>query len=144
MKKHVFTTCLFWLSVLIIVSLVSCELETKYDYLHEISSIATIEIIEVGNILDGADDIEQKIICNINDVNQFINELSTIDCYALSSPQKIRNDSTVIKITYINGDYELIDALGQSKFINGIFYRSEGWYSFDEKQFEDFINKYAS
>ena len=53
---------------------------------------------------------------------------------------------SVIKITYVNGDYELIGDYGQTRYISSSdeisFYA--GFHLFDKDQFDDLIEKYSA
>ena len=132
--------------ILLVILIVFCKItnmEEEYRYLHDISSIKSIEIVKVEPITIEQDEPDQEILYTVNDINQFLEEFSQIYCTSMSPPDKIRYDSPVIKITYQNGDYELIDAYGQSEFINGVYFVYEGIYYFDKEQFADFINQFV-
>jgi hypothetical protein len=60
----------------------------------------------------------------------------------------VHEDDIVIKITYKNGEYELIHHSGQGKYCHfedqpSFLQTTAGRRDFDEKQFNDLIEKYS-
>ena len=69
-----------------------------------------------------------------------------IDCYYhYTDPTGINENTTVIKVLYNSGEYELIDFGGQSTYTNENQYKHyAGYRYFDEEQFKNLITKYTS
>ena len=115
-----------------------------YDFLHPNSEIKSIEIVEIGLIDNNLPEPEQKNIRVIDDIASFLNDFSKIDCFERrTNPSRPREGCALIKITYNNKEYELIDYNGQSVFRDGYYYAYSGWYSFDEDQFSALVSKYS-
>ena len=117
----------------------------NYKFLHENSEISFIEIVKIGEIEKVGDEMLLGIFVEseIQDEKSFLDDFSNVECYRkYSDPRGPRKGSLGIKITYSNGDYEIICASGQSECENGIFYYERGAYSFDNEQFDLLLKKY--
>ncbi len=123
-------------------------LKTDFEFLHDSSEIALIEIVEVGE-LDNTDRMNPKqefyTICEIQDIEQFLNDFSDVECRdRFTDPKRPLEGTVGIKITYNNGDYEIICYSGQAECVDGTYSFEEGWHYFDVEQFEELLNKYNS
>lgn len=121
----------------------ACEIQTKYEFLHDSSEISSIEIVEVGE-KNSQGNIEQNTIYIIENIEVFMRDFAKVDCYILySDPTGIENNTTVIKVIYNNNDYELIGADGQAQYINGKYDNYVGYRYFDRDQYESLLLKYS-
>ena len=127
---------------------------TKFEFLHDTSEIKTIEIVIIGEIEKSEDtsaDSHKTIstpqfetVCEVQDTAQFLSEFSEIKCTVSSPPSAPPIGDLAIKITYNNGDYDVICHTGQGEYRDGYYYGDSGKVSFDETQFKQLINKYTS
>ena len=118
-----------------------CLCRTRYEYLHTTDEIETIEIV----VVTFGDDSPPyyDVLYTVEDIDGFIEDFGEIKCYEqVTHPLGIDDGDTVIKITYENGDYELVTWDGRATFVKGIFYGYKGWQYFDEGQFQSLLDKY--
>lgn len=128
--------------------------KTDFDLLHEATEINSIEIViigEVKRIEDTSSDYTVAyepsfdVICKIQEIEQFIEEFSEVDCFMrISDPSRPLEGDNGIKIVYNNGDYDIICAYGQGEYKNGTYDFERGYHSFDEVEFNTLINKYLN
>ena len=126
---------------------------TDFELLQEISEIKAIEIVTIGEI-ERIENVSQNssvlskpsfdIICNVEDIEQFMEDFYKVECYSASPPSSPKVGSIGIKITYENEEYDIICSSGQAEYRDGIYYRDSGKNSFDEKQFDELINQYVN
>lgn len=124
--------------------LVSCRNSEAYEFLNPTHEIAEITIV---NILFGENcDLIEAEIKKIEDTSTFLKDFQKVNCYTYFgdpigvTPEGV--EDTVIKISYANGEYELINWNGQSKYTaeKGFNYYA-GYSTFDEQQFESLMAK---
>lgn len=119
----------------------------EYDFLNSADKISEIAIVRLNFDDDGV--LMQTEIKKIENINEFLEDFKKIDCYIYfgdpisATPEGI--EDTVIKIIYVNNEYELINWNGQSEYTieRGLDYYA-GFNVFDEQQFEKLIEKYMS
>jgi hypothetical protein len=116
-----------------------CSVKTHYNFMHDVSQINKIQIVEAGSqIIDG--ELEQKIIGEVTDNTVFLDSFSQLECFInTGDPRGIRNGQKAIKIIYCNGDYELIGKEGQGKYRSGKYKHYAGYRFFDVEQFDELI-----
>ena len=121
----------------------SCTMKAKYKFMHDPSTITKIEIVHIDNIIE-TKGVESTTLATITDTNAFLKDFEALSCYLIyTDPKGIDNGSDVIKITYDNNDYELIDCAGTSKFTSeGGFMHNKGYRYFADEEFSALINKY--
>ena len=128
--------------ILILFCFASCRQAKTYSLLNPGDEIDSISIVTVS--FNDDSDIVQTEMKKVEDVQVFLNEFSNIDCYTFyGDPRGLTNEGeedTVIKISYANGEYELINWNGQSEFTSEKGFKYYAGYSiFDEQQFESLI-----
>lgn len=127
--------------VFVMLALTACPRTTDYPYRYEKSTISHIELVDVGCVK--RDDSAIRATYPIADVNAFLADFEAVDCYSYP-PAVMETNSRVIKITYPNGDYDLVGSDGVCiyKFetdeirLSGIAY-------FDREQYEALIERYS-
>ncbi len=146
------------ISIIVCISTIFCLLFTScrketYRFLNDESEISCIEIISLKysswGSWDSNESKEEILICKINDVSNFLDDFSKINvdsCY----PPPDRYDEicrqTVIKITYNNGEYELIFPAGKERceYKDGDLTKNfSGILTLDNAQFADLVTKYV-
>ena len=142
MKKIILAISLCFL----ILTLVSCSVPYKFS--QDISSLEeiSIEIVELDEVIGNgkADYSEDKIsvirIVEDNEKEAFISEFKNIKSYEPLGEPITFISGTAIRITYPNGNMELITDFGVGKLSEGEWWIST--ISFEDKGFEALINKY--
>ncbi len=85
----------------------------------------------------------QKVLAKYSeDIAKILEDFHQITCYnRITHPDNVGIGEYAIKITYFNGNFEMIDYYGQYKHKDGRN-SPNGWYYFNEEEFSAFINKY--
>ncbi|MBQ4594129.1 MAG: hypothetical protein IJA81_05830 [Akkermansia sp.] len=107
--------------------------------MNDVSEISAIEIVQlVGYNLDSYEFIENTLV-TIENHETFIDEFSKLKCKThYSEPHSLEEGEVVIKVTYNNGEYELIHAKAQYRC--RVKNRGYGYQIFDEEQFNSFLS----
>ena len=135
------------LILIMTLGLSGCHVREEYKLLHSADEISAVEIVTVLFDEEGIADLQVKAC--ISDVKVFMKDFRSVPCYVyFGDPIGLKKNPSgidVIRITYQNGDYELIDYNGQSEYTQerGFDYYA-GFNGFDEEQFEELIEKYSS
>jgi len=129
---------------------IGCTGSDSYDLLHDRSQIVSIEIVEYadGNVSDPL--TEGTVLAVIEDRESFIDGLLALDRHdimPISSPMYLEYDIyPVIRITYSNGEYELISCAGNRQYLipdsGQPFLTSYCWEYFDTEEYLAFIGQY--
>ena len=133
--------------IMLALILTGCRVREKYKLLHQEDEVSSVEIVTVLFDEEGIADLQVKAC--ISDVKVFMKDFRSVPCYVyFGDPIGLKKNPSgidVIRITYQNGDYELIDYNGQSEYTQerGFDYYA-GFNVFDEEQFEELIEKYSS
>ena len=145
MKKGVFFA-IFWLLLL---TLVSCS--APYSFMHGVPDIDTIKIEIVNLEIDmgyhnGADYSEEYVTVikaiESDKIEDFLSDFKKIKCYQPIIGSRIDSISgKTIRITYANGDIELITHYGTATVKNGEIHNSTT--TFDSEDFSKLIDKYS-
>ena len=95
---------------------VGCSIKAAYKFLQTPTEISAIEIVKVCED-ETTGEIEQTTISTIDDIETFLKDFLQVDCHLIyTDPTGIGDNVLVIKIIYKDGEYELIDSGGQSKY----------------------------
>ena len=131
MKKILLSIILF---SFVLLSLTSCS-GNPYSFRESIDEIETIEIVSAENSL------EFTVVKTLSETEKedFLEQFQAIKFYKyFGDPPELYGDS--IKITYSNGDYEMICSYTAEYVENGV--RQFLWKSCDEKVFNDLLNEF--
>lgn len=127
---------------------ISCENRAQYELSHPMEAIEKIELVRIerGDEDKIAYGDTNKYI-PIQEVSkemysEFISDFKSLDCFGYrTDPGCIFPGIQGIRISYSNGDYEVISEDAQSS-LKGDRYRDYGYYYFDHDEFVDFLDKY--
>lgn len=147
MMKKMLSICSF---VLLLIIFTGCSKAVEYELMNDKTEIASIEIVKLGKFDSEEDSFGETVISVIEDHDGFLKEFNEVDCSNhLFNPSGVYEGETLVKITYKNGEYELIDYDGQGKYQHfdkhpSNFDAYSGYRDLDKKQFEALIEKYSS
>lgn len=131
MKRLLFSGCIF----LILLLLTGCG-ENMYELQNPVSKIESIEIISAENSL------EFTVIKTLSETekNDFIEKFQMIkfDSYFVGDPMSVYGNA--VKITYQDGDYEMICYYWAEYVKNGEVYFVRK--SCNEKEFNELLNSF--
>lgn len=142
MKKNIvlFSICICLLF------LISCSPSKSYVFLNQLDEVSEITIVKL-TFEDKK--MIQTTLQKIEDEALFLEELKKIRCYTrIGDPTGATEegvDNVVFRISYLNGEYELIDWAGQSIYTlkNGFRFYS-GFSGFDKEEFESLMTKHMT
>lgn len=122
---------------------VACVHNVEYTYMNDESTIDSIQIVDLVDFKEENYEFVQEEICEIENIDEFIEEFSEIDCHVhYGDPVQLEAGVIVVKVVYENGDYELIDATAQLKRRQGV--NHYGYRSFDREQFAELLKSYTA
>lgn len=140
MKK---ATVFFLLSILMIFS-VSCGFQRPYHFLNSLDEVKEIMIVK---LTFEDKEMMQTDLQRIENTEVFLEKFQQIPCHRrFGDPTGATEEgveNVVFRISYLNGEYELIDWYGKSVYTleNGFKYYA-GYDSLDEQAFELLIQRY--
>ncbi len=145
-KKKI--SLLLSLCVLVIFIFSSCTTKSTYKFIKEKESIIGIHISTI-HFDNESMTFYTNDVKKVGDVDTFLQEFSEIDCYVWwGDPVGLYPElegEYVIKVLYSDDEYELIHWNGQAKHIPNEGNKNYiGNRVFDEKQFDEFIEKYLN
>ena len=145
MKKTILPLLSLFVLVFLLLSNISCRVKETYNFLNSSEKITNISIVTLSF---ENDELIQTTIANIENKSTFLDDFSQIKCHVYfgdpcaATPEG--TPDTVVKITYENGEYELINWNGQSTYtVERGFNYYAGFSIFDEEPFKLLISKYS-
>lgn len=135
------------LIVCLIYLLSSCRHRETYVFLNSTKEISSVSIVSISFDING--EMTQTEIKKIINTDVFLDDFRNLNCYTYyGDPTGVTPEGigdTVIKISYTNDEYELINWTGQAEYTTEIgFCYYAGFSVFDENQFESLIEKYLT
>ena len=125
-----------------------CENRAQYELIQTVDAIDKIELVRIErgdeNMIAYGDTNRYIPIQEVSKemYSEFISDFKSLDCYEYrTDPGCIFPGIQGIRISYSNGDYEVISEDAQSS-LRGDRYRDYGYYYFDHDEFVDFLDKY--
>lgn len=142
-------TKVYVMSLLVVIMLctASCRHKSTYDFVNPTDDIVAVAIVDLSFDLD--DFLVETEVKQVDDIDGFLKAFCALDCYTwFGDPIPVTQEGvedTAIKITYANGEYELINWNGQSEYRTerGLKYYA-GYRVFDEQQFEALIKNFLA
>ena len=130
-------SCMF-----IFLSFCSCGFFTD-PYQCDADAVESIQIVVLDDYIESEFRYEYKILCTIGDHAVFVERLNTLDQSVWwGDPRPMEEGCTVIKVEYLNGDYDLLYHDSQTGYRNGK--NTTGFILFDQEQFEALISDYLN
>ncbi len=120
------------------------EEQTDYPLLHHASAIVSAEIALLTDDESTPHEPPMKTLSGINDVSRFLTRFQQVPCYLTASADYgVIKDEPLLKLTYENGDYELIASFGQAWLTSAEgFINDKGSHCFDPVAFHQLITQY--
>ncbi|MBR2622086.1 MAG: hypothetical protein IKC97_06890 [Clostridia bacterium] len=120
-----------------------CGFFSPQEYICETDDVKSIQIVRLDKYVEGEYRYEYTVLCEIKDTSVFVERLNNLECKVnWGDPKQMNTEYVVIKIDYLNGDYDLLYPNAQ------LFHRSDsnnyGYFFFDEEQFNALISDYTA
>lgn len=132
--------------IIVLAFTISCRHTEKYKLLNSMDDIIEISIVALSFENDGS--LQVTKCKTIENINEFMEDFRSVTCYTyFGDPVAATTEgteTTAVEILYQNGEYEIINWKGQTKYTltRGLTYYA-GFSVFDEQQFVGMIQKYA-
>ena len=134
----------FSLLICFVFAFSGCYLDVEYEFFHDTSEIDSIEIVKISETDSEKLHYEEKVLATVENIDMFLQEFSEIHCREIfNDPCTIEPNITVLKVTYLNGDYEYIDYIAQRKCYKDSLRSHNGYFILDKEPFEALIKKYT-
>ena len=116
--------------------------EIEYEFLHSTDEIITIQIVQKSEYTDHRINAEYIEICEISDKEAFLTDFYAVRCNRIfDDPHLIPANAIVVRIEYVNGDYELINYSGQIRVYEGEIL-PYGFFYLNYESFDQLLEKY--
>ena len=139
MKKSIIS--LFLICIILMFS--GCYLNVKYIFMNDTSEITSIEIVMLYEPEVKDTGFREEVIAVVENTDDFIQTFSKIHCERIiGQPVSMFPDTVVVRITYANGDYELINYDAQLHCYSDRNSWQHGFYELDKQEFKELIKQY--
>ncbi len=133
------------LVLLLIICMVPRTTKSTFTFKGDIKDISSIKIVKVGTILD--DSVNSYTLMEIADINGFLEDFSNVECkklyYGIATPSGIEGSlEQAIKVTYSNGNYEIIDHSNQLWCTSELGVKNRRLYILNKSQYNVLIRNY--
>ncbi len=120
-----------------------CGLFGDQEYVCEDDNVESVQIIELNEYIEGEYRYEYTVLCAISDKSEFVKQLNGLKhTVNWGEPSQLDIGYVVIRVGYLNGDYDLIYPNAQCFHRDGVGHY--GFFFFDEDEFNELISKYLS
>lgn len=131
--------------------LISCAEQVTYTFYRDKSEISSIQLVKITEEIwdDNSDyivDYKMEILNEVMDINNFLNEFSSLICVRIDylPGMELFEGEYGIKINYNDNSYELIGYSGGMYYKDGKYTLPEKCISFDEDEFNAFVEGYIT
>ena len=137
MKKVI---CSITLSILMLL-FCSCGLFGDQEYFCKVEDVASVQIVRLDKYVQGEYRYEYTVLSQIDDFDDFVGRLNAVKhSVNWGDPQQMYENYVVVRIEYLNGDFDLIHPDAQWFNKNGT--NNNGYFFFDDEQFETLLSDY--
>ena len=131
----------FVLSFTLVILLCSCGWFGDQEYVCEVEDVASVQMVRLDKYVQGEYRFEYTVLSQIDDFDDFVGRLNAIKhSVNWGDPQQLQENYVVVRIEYLNGDFDLIHPDAQYFNKNGT--NNYGYFFFDDEQFETLISYY--
>ena len=132
------------LCILVVISLClccGCGLFGRQRYSCEIDDVDSIQIVSLDEYLYEEYRFEYTILCEIEDCPTFVEYLNDLEhSVNWGDPLCLEEGYIVIKINYLNGDFDLL--YPNAQWFNRDGEKQTGYFFFDKEQFNALVADY--
>lgn len=141
MKKFILPFCALY-SILMLFCC-SCGLFGDQRYICEVEEVESIQIVRLDKYIEGEYRYEYTVLSEITELSVFIERLNNLNhSVNWGEPSQFDINYVVIKVSYLNRDFDLIYFNGQCFNRSGV--NQYGYFFFDEEQFNTLISDYLN
>ena len=120
-----------------------CGLLGEQEFTCNVDEVKTIQIVTLDEYIKEEYRFDYTVIAEVSSHSYFIDRLKSIKTSVnLGDPNVYTTGYTVIRIEYVNGDYDLIYSDAQTKKRGDK--KNTGYLIFDKNQFDALISEYVT
>ena len=121
----------------------SCGLFGDRRYTCDVNAVESVQIVRLDKYVEGEYTYEYTVLCEITERSRFIEQLNDIKhSVNWGEPSQMDMGCVVIRIDYLNGDYDLLYPNAQCFHRSGV--NQYGYFFFDKEQFDEQISDYIT
>ena len=141
MKTNKFIFCI--LAFILSFAFTACGFFSPQKYVCDENEVKSIQIIKLDKYIDDELKFEYTVLADIEDKSTFIKRLNDLKhSVNWGDPMVLKEGYIVIKIDYLNGDYEWLHHNALLYQRNGV--KNHGYFFFDKDEFDLLISDYVS
>ena len=119
----------------------SCGFFGEQRYSCDVEEVESLQIIRLDRYIDGEYRYEYTVLSEIEDISAVVERLvGTKHSVNWGDPYQFDIGYIVVKINYLNGDYDLIHH--EAQWFNRDGVNQNGYFFFDKEQIESLIHDY--
>ena len=123
----------------------ACGLLGRQKYVCDADMVESIQIVELGKWNNEIWDFEHFVLAEVTDISSFAERLNMVKhSVNWGEPIRFQEGNIIIKICYLNGNIDEIYHLAQNFYISANMRWNDGFFIFDEEQFESLISDYLT
>ena len=133
----------FVLTAILMLLCCSCGLFGVQKYVCKAKDVASVQIVRLDKYVEGEYRYEYTVLSQVEDVEPFVEQLNDIKhSVNWGDPRQMDEGYVVIRIDYLNGNFDLVHPDAQCFNKNGT--NNYGYFFFDNEQFDALISGYIS
>lgn len=125
---------------LLMLSFTSCVIPEDYEFINDTSEIIQVDVVDIG--VSNSNDVTIRASYPVYDIDAFLSDFQKVDCSSSNHISDIGN-CRAFRITYANGEYEIISADGAHRYKKEIGHIQGTFHFFDNEQFVALVEKYS-
>lgn len=120
----------------------SCGLVGEQQYACDADNVESIQIVKLEKYVEDEYRFDYVVLAKITDISSFVDKLNNVECSVnWGEPGVLSEGNVVIKLDYINGDYDLI--FHNAQWFNRNSENHTGYFFFNEEQLDQLITEYS-
>ena len=121
----------------------SCGFFGNQEYVCKVEDVESVQIVRLDKYVQGEYRYEYTVLSQIDDLETFVNRLNGVKhSVNWGDPRQMDEGYVVIRIEYLNGNFDLVHADAQC--FNREGKNNYGYFFFDDEQFETLISDYIA
>lgn len=121
----------------------SCGLFGDQRYVCNVDEVESIQIVRLDEYVEGEYRYNYTVLSQITDCAAFVDQLNKVDhSVNWGDPRQMDVQYVVIRISYLNGDFDEIHQDAQCFSRSGV--NNYGFFFFDDEQFSALISDYIT
>lgn len=139
MKRRIYFVLMI---ILCIFAFTACGLFSPQKYVCDENEVESVQIVKLDKYVDDELRFEYTVLADIVDQSTFIKRLNDLKhSVNWGDPTVLGEGYIVIKIDYLNGDYDLVNYYAQFFHRKGV--NNSGHFFFDKDEFDLLISDYV-